>query len=157
MIITGVEVIRDGAESVAGGSNPGFLAEVAPPGKLELTYGDKLRITTGFEYRGQAHDITLYGAIGNRKAWIVGGFDEIIAREVKLRTPESRTAFVPVTATVDIPITADISPGANYDIYCKIKEYPKAGLPEVNDIIEIFGVRKNAFRGDLVVVFSRGK
>lgn len=134
MFITGIEVIPGNPEV---GSNPGSLVEVAPPGKLELTYGDTLRVTTGFEYRGPAHDITLYGAIGTR-GW--AGFDEIVAAEAVYKTPDSPAAFVPVTASVDIPITADISPGANYDLYCKIKEYPKAGMPQVDDVITITGI-----------------
>lgn len=128
MDIIGLQVIR---------GNPVSL-EVAPPGKLELTYGDTLRITTGFNYRGPAVNITLYGAIGNR-GW--GGFAEKISAEAPtIRTPNSPTTFTPVTASVDILITADIKPGENYDIYCKIREYPKAGLPEVDDVITITGI-----------------
>lgn len=125
MIITGIEVIRGNPEAVVAGDNPGVLTEATPGEKLELTYGDKLRITTGFEYRGPAHDITLYGSIGQRKA--VLGFDEIISAGAKYKTPNSPTTFAPVTASVDIPITADIAPKPDYDIYCKIKEYPGPG------------------------------
>lgn len=114
--------------------------EVAPPGKLELTYGETLRITTGFNYRGPATDITLYGSIGSRRGFPTYDFDEIISNEASLKTPDSQTAFVPVTASVDIPITADIDPKPDYDIYCKIKEYPKVGTPEVDDVIEITGI-----------------
>jgi len=134
MFITGIEVFPGNPEV---GSNPGSLVGVVPPGNLELTYGDTLRITTSFDYRGPVVDITLYGAIGTR-GW--AGFDEIIKNEVTYKLPNSPTAFVPVTAAVDIPITADISPGANYDIYCKIKEYPQAGSPQVDDVITITGI-----------------
>jgi len=126
--IIGLEVIR---------KNPGIPVEVAPPGKLELTYGDTLRITTSSDYRGPAIDIRLYGAIGNR-GW--GGFAESISAEATIRTPDSPADFVPFTASVEIPITADIKPGSDYDIYCKIREYPKAGLPEVDDVIDITGI-----------------
>ena len=119
-----------------GPGQAGYIG-VAPPGKLELTYGDTLRITTGFNYRGRATDITLYGAIGSR-GW--GGFAEKISNEASHRTPESPTDFSPDTASVDLPITPDITPGANYDIYCKIREYPKAGLPEEDDVIDIVGI-----------------
>ncbi|GAI80419.1 unnamed protein product, partial [marine sediment metagenome] len=27
-----------------------------------------------------------------------------------------------------------------YDLYCKIKEYPEAGMPEIKDVIDIVGV-----------------
>jgi len=138
MIITGIEVIQ-GNPGAVDGSNPGLAVEVAPPGKLELTYGDTLRITTDFDYRGPAHDITLYGSIGQRKVWPVG-FDEIISAEAKYKTPDSPTAFVPVKASVDIAITADIDPKPNYDIYTKIKEHKEAGQPQVDDVITITGI-----------------
>ena len=113
---------------------------VSPPGKLELTYGDTLRIATSFGYRGPATDITLYGSIGNRRGFPTYDFDEIISNEVKLKTPDSQAEFVPVTPSVDIPITGNIAPQVDYDIYCKIKEYPGAGMPEVDDVIEITGI-----------------
>lgn len=138
LTVTGIEVIRDNPGSVAITNNPGFLVEVAPGEKLELTYGDKLRITTGFDYRGPAHDITLYGSIGQRG--VLTGFDEIISAEATYKLPDSPTAFVPVKVSVDIPITADIDPKPDYDIYCKIKEYPGAGLPQVDDVITITGM-----------------
>jgi len=165
MIITGIEVIRgnprrkgiprsdiERAMSHYGISEEEYLAhpecyplpergyglEVAPPGKLELTYGDTLRITTAFDYRGPAVDIRLYGAIGNR-GW--GGFAESISAEASpVKTPDSPVDFVPFTASVDIPITADIKPGENYDVYVKIREYPGAGMPEVDDVITITGL-----------------
>ena len=125
MNIIGLEVVE----------SPGI--SIAPPGKLESTYGQTLRITTRFSYRGPAVDITLYGSIGNR-GW--AGFDEIISAETTHQTPNSPTAFVPVTASVDIPITVDISPGTDYDLYVKLLEYPEAGAPEVDDIIDIVGI-----------------
>jgi hypothetical protein len=164
MIITGIEVVRDNprrkgiprsdierAMSHYGISEEEYLAhpecyplpergyglEVAPPEKLDLTYGDTLRITTGFNYRGPPTDITLYGTIGQRKALI--GFDEIQSAEATYKLPDSPAAFVTATRSVDIPITADIAPKPNYDIYCKIKEYPDAGKPEVDDVITITG------------------
>jgi len=135
MIITGIEVIPGNPEV---GSNPGSLVGVAPPGKLVLTYDDILHITTSFEYRGPATDITLYGSIGQRKILI--GFDEILSNEKSYRTPESLTTFVPIEASVDIPITADIAPGPNYDLYVKLLEYPEAGYPQVDDVITITGI-----------------
>jgi len=138
MIITGIEVIRDDPSAVAQ-VDPRRVLEVTPGQKLELTYGDKLRITTGFDYQGRATDITLYGSIGQRKA--VLGFDEIISSETPFKTPDSPLAFTPVTASVDIPITADIAPDPDYDIYCKIKEYPEAGLPQLDDVITITGLK----------------
>lgn len=113
---------------------------VAPPGKLELTYGDTLRITTAFNYRGPATDITLYGSIGSRRGFPTYDFNEILSNEASLKTPDSQSDFVPVTPSVDIPITADIAPKPDYDIYCKLKEYPGAGMPEVDDVIAVIGM-----------------
>ena len=140
MIITGIEVIRGNHRAERAGPGQPASIEVAPPGKLELTYGDTLRITTAFNYRGPATDITLYGSIGSRRGFPTYDFDEILSNEAPLKTPDSKADFVSVTPSVDIPITANIDPKPDYDIYCKIKEYPGAGMPEVNDVIAITGV-----------------
>lgn len=128
MEITGLQVIRD--------LPAGVPVEVAPPGKLELTYGETLRITVGGNYRGPAQNVRLYGALGVRGLY----FDELINNEVVFSTPNSPDGFSPFSAFVDIPITADIDPGENYDIYVKIREFPEAGLPEVDNVIDITGV-----------------
>lgn len=134
MNITGIEVIR---------RNPGVAAiEVLPGEKIELTYGDTLRVYTSFGYRGPAQRSTLYGAIGKRRA--IGPielyFDEILHNEVSIDLLESRAEFFPCPQSVDILITSDISPGTDYDLYVKIKEYPEAGMPEVDNAIDIVGI-----------------
>ncbi|GAI67430.1 unnamed protein product, partial [marine sediment metagenome] len=48
--------------------------------------------------------------------------------------------FTPCERSVDIPITSKISPGTDYDLYVKIKDYLEAGLPEVDDVIDIVGI-----------------
>ncbi|GAH78742.1 unnamed protein product, partial [marine sediment metagenome] len=68
------------------------------------------------------------------------GFDEILHNEVNIDLPESLMDFTPVQRSVDIPITSDIDPGTDYDLYCKIKEYPEAGMPEIKDVIGIVGI-----------------
>ena len=130
MDITSVEVIR----------HPGIAIQVgvAPGEKVELTYGDTLKVTTSFDYRGSAGKATLYGAIGSR-GWT--GFDEILHDEVSIALPESQADFTPCQRSVSIPITSDIKAGSDYDLYVKIKEYPDAGAPEVRDCIDIVGVR----------------
>ena len=128
MNITGIEVIR---------RNPGVAIGVVAGEKIELTYGDTLRVNVSFDYRGLAGTATLYSAIGNRGIF---GFDEILHNEVSIDLPESLMDFTPVQRSVDIPITSDIDPGTDYDLYCKIKEYPEAGMPEVDDIIDIVGL-----------------
>ncbi|MBA7507332.1 hypothetical protein ES706_06051 [subsurface metagenome] len=128
--VTNIEVIRN--------SNPGSL-QVAPPGELELTYGDTLRITTEFEYRSPSDiDITLVGRLG-QVLWPTGRFDPIITAEAPSIELPAAAESTPATAVVDIPITADISPGSNYDIQCQIKEHPEAS-DEVDDVITITGM-----------------
>ncbi len=128
MDITGIKVIRN---------NSGVAIDVLPGERIELTYGDTLKVNISFDYRGLAVPATLYGAIGNR-GWI--SFDEIFNGEQTFELPESRTDFTPVVASVEIPITFDIDPGTDYDLYVKIKEYSEAGYPEVDDIIDIVGI-----------------
>ncbi len=134
--ISGIEVIRGYHGALPASGNPGPAIEAVPPEKLELTYGDSLRITTGFGYHGLAGKATLYGAIGKRGLT----FDEILKGEAEIDLPSSPTEFTPCSRAVDINITSDIKPGTAYDIYCKIKEYPEAGYPEVDDVIDIVGV-----------------
>jgi len=127
MNITGIEIIRN---------NPGVVADVITGEKVELTYGDTLRVNVSLEYRGRAQVVTLYGAIGVRGI----GFLEKVSGEANLNLLGSPEEFSPRAGSVDIAITSDISPGTGYDIYCKIREYPEAGLPEVDDVIDIVGI-----------------
>lgn len=126
MNITGIEIKR----------NPGVAIGVVTGEKVELTYGDTLHVNVSFDYRGLARTATLYGAIGNRGLF---GFGEILHNEVSIDLPESLD-FTPCERSVDIAITSDISPDTNYDLYVKIKEYPEAGMPEADDVIDIVGV-----------------
>jgi len=125
--ITSVEVIR----------HPGVAIAVVTGEKIELTYGDNLKVNTSFDFRGSRQTVTLYGAIGTR-GW--AGFDEILHGEISIDLPESPTDFTPCQRSVNIPITSDIKPGTNYDLYVKIKEYKEAGAPEVSDCIDIVGI-----------------
>jgi len=127
MSITGIGVIR---------RNPGVAVGIVAGEKIELTYGDTLKVNAAFDYRGLAGSATLYGAIGNR-GW--AGFDEILHNEVSINLPESPADFTPCERSVEIGITSDIDPGTDYDLYCKIKEFPEAGMPEVDDVIDIVG------------------
>ncbi len=128
MSITGIEVIR---------RNPDVAIGVVVGEKVELTYGDTLKVNVSFDYRGLAGSATLYGAIGNR-GW--AGFAEKLHNEVSIDLPEAIADFTPCERSVDIGITPDIDPGIDYDLYCKIKEYPEAGLPQADDVIDIVGM-----------------
>jgi len=132
--ITGLEVIR-GNPGVAV-ANPGIAVGVIIGERIELTYGERLRVNTSFDYRGSAQKVTLYGAIGNRG---LIEFNEKVAGEAEIDLPDS-PEFTPCTASVDIGITSDIKPATDYDLYVKIKEYPGAGMPEVGNVITITGI-----------------
>jgi len=127
MNITGIEIIRN---------NPSAPMGVITGEKVELTYGDTLRVNVSLEYRGRGQVVTLYGAIGVRGI----GFLEKVSGEANLNLLGSPEEFSPLAGSVDIAITSDISPDTGYDIYCKIREYPEAGLPEVDDVIDIVGI-----------------
>ena len=127
MNITGIEIKR----------NPGVAMGVVVGEKVELTYGDTLHVNVSFGYRGLAGKATLYGAIGTRGFF---GFDEILHNEETIDLPESPADFTPCERSIDIAIISEISPGIDYDLYCKIKEYPEAGMPEVDDVIDIVGL-----------------
>ena len=131
MIISGIEVIRGNRTQL----NPGFLVQVLPGEKVELTYGESLHVNVSLDYKGPKLDATLYGAIGTRGI----GFTEKVVGEADVTFPKA-DAFTPWFGSVDIPITADIKPGTDYDLYCKIKEYPGAGMPEVDNVITITGI-----------------
>lgn len=127
MKVDSIEVIRD---------NPGVAADVVVGERAELTYGDKLRVNVSLEYRGWGQTVTLYGAIGVRGV----GFNERVKGEADFPLPDSHYEFSPASGSVDIPITSDISPGTDYDLYLKLLEYPGAGMPEVDDVIDIVGI-----------------
>jgi len=129
MSVTGIEVRRRNPDVAAIG--------VVVGEKVELTYGDTLRVNVSFDYRGLAGSATLYGAIGNR-GW--AGFAEKLHNEVSIDLPESTADFTPCERSIDIGITPDIDPGIDYDLYCKIREYPEAGLPQADDVIDIVGM-----------------
>lgn len=123
--ISSIEVIR----GYHAGGNPGLAIGAVPPEKLELTYGDTLRINTSFVYRAPTDiKITLVGSIGQK----------VTAEAPSVILPRA-TDFTPITASVKVPITADIKPGTNYKLYCKIKEYPEAS-DEVDNVITITGI-----------------
>jgi len=128
MNITGVEVIR---------RNPSVAIGVVAGEKIELTFGDTLRVNVSFGYRGLAGSATLYGAIGSRGFL---GFDEILHNDVSIDLPESIADFTPCERSIDIGITPDIDPGIDYDLYVKLLEYPEAGMAQVDDVIDIVGL-----------------
>jgi len=110
--------------------------------KIELAYGDTLKVNVSFDYRGPAEPATLYGAIGNSgfpgdELIDEGSFLKRLTGEQAFNLPQS-LEFTPVAASVDIPITTEISPYTNYDLYVKLVEYRKeAGMPKVDNVIDI--------------------
>lgn len=130
MNITGIEVIR---------RNPGVaVIGVIVGEKIELTYGDFLRVNVSFDYRGPAETVTLHGAIGTHYTLPVDYFDDICQGEADVLLPES-TEFTPYTAHVDIGVTSALEPGT-YDLRVKFPDYLEAGQPTENDVIIIVGI-----------------
>ncbi len=127
MNIVGIEIIKPDSAGVVA---------VLPGQKVQLTYGDVLRIGASFDYNGPAGVATLYGAIGIRGF----GFDEKVHGEADITLPSSPGGFTPCQVAVDITITSDINPGTDYDIYVKILGHLDAGLPEVDNVIDIVGI-----------------
>ncbi len=109
---------------------------VLPGEKLTVMVGDTIRVGATIDYRGPAISDTFYGAIGTRGAF---GFDEIIYGSVPVSFPQSFD-WLSYELTVDIPVTTAISPGTDYDLYVKLVGHPEAGMPEVDDVIDVMGV-----------------
>jgi hypothetical protein len=106
----------------------------AVPGqKIQVKVGDKVRVNATLSYRGSALSDYFYGAIGTRGTF---GFDEILYAQVAINFPQCAD-WTQFQLTVDIPITSAISPGTNYDLFVKIKGHTEAGLPEVDNCIDV--------------------
>lgn len=113
------------------------LGVAALPGeKLQVEVGDVVRVRATVDYKGPAISDTFYGAIGNRR-WIV--FDEIIHGSAPVSFYQSYD-WTTYELVVDIPVTAAISPGTDYDLYVKLVGHLEAGLPEVDNVIDVLGV-----------------
>ncbi|GAI92965.1 unnamed protein product, partial [marine sediment metagenome] len=109
MNITGMEVIRPSVATVG----------VLPGEKIELAYGDTLKVNVSFDYRGLGETVTLFGAIGRSgfpgdELEDEGSFIKHLTGEQSIDLPPS-LEFIPVTASVDILITTEISSYTNYD------------------------------------------
>jgi len=108
----------------------------AVPGqKIQVMVGDKVRVRATLSYRGAALSDYFYGAIGMRGALY---FDEILNAQVPISFPQCLN-WTPFELTVDIPITSAIAPKPDYDLYVKIKGHLEAGLPEVDNCIDVIG------------------
>lgn len=135
MIITSIEVIR-GNHGIS--ANPGPAVQALPGEKVELTYGDTLRVNVSFDYRGPAMETTLEGAIGEFRAFPTERFIVILKNGVEIDLPKSPD-FTPCERSVDIGI-ADIDPGTDYDLSVSLLDYREAGHPTIVDVIDIVGI-----------------
>jgi len=135
MNITSVEVIR---------GNPGVGVATRPvralPGEnVILTYGDTLRVNTSFDYRGQAMETTLEGAVGKLHVFPTEWLEVLLKKGTTIDLPDSPD-FTPCERSVDIPITSDIGPGTDYDLSASLLDYREAGHPTIVDVIDIVGI-----------------
>ncbi|MBA7693184.1 hypothetical protein ES703_101760 [subsurface metagenome] len=129
MNITGIEVIRPGVAAIG----------VVAGEKIELTYGDTLRVNVLFWYRGLARKTILEGAIGKLHAFPTDWLEVLLKSGTTIDIPES-FEFTLYERSVEIPITSDIDPGTDYDLSVSLRDYREAGHPTEVDVIDIVGV-----------------
>lgn len=127
----------------------GISVEALPGEKLAVMVGDMVRVRASIDYRGPAISDIFYGAIGTRG---LIGFDEIITGSVPVSFAQSFD-WVLYELIVDIPVTTAISPGTDYDLYVKLVYHEEAGLPEVDNVIDVMGIAE--FRGFGIVGYEK--
>ena len=107
---------------------------IAPPGRLTVVSGQKIRLTATLQYRGPALADTFYAALGSRGVF---GFNEWRVGQKAVQFAQSGD-WVTYTFQVDIDTTG-VENNVNCDLYCKLVNHLDAGLPEVDDVIDIIG------------------
>ncbi|MBA7570660.1 hypothetical protein ES708_12413 [subsurface metagenome] len=129
MNINSMEVIRPGVAAIG----------VVAGEKIELTYGDTLRVNVLFWYRGLARETILEGAIGKLHAFPMDWLEVLLKSGTTIDIPES-LEFTLYERSVEIPITSDIDPGTDYDLSVSLRDYREAGHPTEVDVIDIVGI-----------------
>lgn len=129
MNITGIEVIRPGVATIG----------VVAGEKIELTYGDTLKVNVSFDYRGLARETILEGAIGKLHAFPMDWLEVLLKSGTTIDIRES-FEFTPYERSVEIPITSDIDPSTDYDLSVSLRDYREAGHPTEVDVIDIVGI-----------------
>ena len=107
---------------------------VAPGTKLQVVAGQKIRLTATIEYMGPAISDTFYAALGSRGAF---GFNEWAVGQKAVNFAQS-ASWVSYTLTADIDTTG-IANNVDLDLYCKLVGHPGAGMPEVDNVVDIVG------------------
>lgn len=105
---------------------------VAPGTKLTVMAGQKIRLTATIQHMGAAVTATFYAALGSRG---ILGFNEWRVGQASVSFTQD-AAWKSYTLVADIDTTG-VDTNTNCDLYCKLKEYPDAGMPEVDDVIDI--------------------
>lgn len=118
---------------------------VQPGEILTVMAGDTVTVTAEIDYRGPRLDDIFYGAIGERRLWILGGFDEVWKNTEPVHFDESFD-WVRYNMSVAILITEigllPWTPG-RFDLYVKLDNSPQAvdavtgRYPELANVIEI--------------------
>ncbi len=109
--------------------------EALPGQKLQIMRGDTVRVHVAFEYRGPTMSVTPYASIGQIR---LGVFDEIasnVGPAISLSQSQDWRAY---TGYVDID-SSPVSPGTNYDLMAKLKEYPGETEVRLTDVIDVLG------------------
>jgi len=129
MNITSIEVARPGVAAIG----------VLPGERIELTYGDTLKVNVSFDYRGLARETILEGAIGKLHRFPTDWLEVLLKSGTTIDIPES-FEFTTYERSVEIPITSDIDPGTDYDLSVSLLDYREAGHPTEVDVIDIVGI-----------------
>ena len=107
---------------------------VAPGTKLTVVPGEKIRLTATIQHLGPAVTATFYAALGNRGSL---GFDEWRVGQTSVSFNQDTVwNTYPMSVVID---TTGLNTNTSCDLYCKLAEYPGAGMPEVDNVIDIAG------------------
>jgi len=109
---------------------------VAPPGVLEVSPGDTIRVTSEFDYVGPAVSGKLYTALWHSSVY--NPHDEIAHGEKSITIPDSPPPGQHVTGYVDIVVPTGFA-GSDFGLYTKILGVPGPDIfsPYYGNIITI--------------------
>ena len=109
---------------------------VAPPGVLEVSPGDTIRVTSEFDYVGPAVSGKLYTALWHPSFY--DPHDEIAHGEKSFTIPDSPSPGQHVTGYVDIVVPSGFA-GSDFGLYTKIAAVPGPDIfsPYYGNIITI--------------------
>jgi hypothetical protein len=110
-------VVQVQAEAAAPSIEPSYIPRIdVQLSATSVAIGSSLRVPYSYQHRGEAERVTVYAAIGQKKA---GTFDEILHASQSLSIPLD-TSLTSRTGSISIPISTAIAAGKTYGVYVKI-------------------------------------